>query len=179
MDTQKIAKYFGFGTNKDFDMMAHMVGNFDLKGEPGKLLGYELCIQNLNQIRDIIPPDSPVKSSPQAMIRKSFGDSFDLYVSRPKEGAVIYGTIWDLTPRELELVREWELVDYGMQEDAKAMAVNSKGEIIQVITQSLLKEPRDVDRIISEENYDAYVAPKEEMLKMADKVRADYLGTHS
>ena len=82
----KTIKYFGFGTNKDLDMMIHMVGNPNLKGEHGKLIGYELCIQNINQIRDGIIP--PFKKSPREIIKNGFGNSFKLYVIRPKEGKI-------------------------------------------------------------------------------------------
>lgn len=173
MSNQKLIKYFGFGTNKDKDMMAHMVGNPNLKGEPGKLLGYELCIQGINQIRNNTIP--PFDRSPREIIRTGFGDSFKLYIVRPKTGADVHGTIWDLTEEEFELVCNWELVDFGMQEDAKAVAVNSKGEPIQIETQALLKDPSEVELVVKDEDYEAYIAPKDIMLKTADEVREDYL----
>ena len=166
-------KYFGFGTNKDLDMMIHMVGNPNLKGEHGKLIGYELCIQNINQIRDGIIP--PFKKSPREIIKNGFGNSFKLYVIRPKDGKSVHGTIWNLTREEFERTRNWELVDFGMQEDAKGMAVDSKGKQVQVETQALLKEPREIESIIEGDNYDPYIAPREAMLKTADEVLKDYL----
>ncbi len=169
----KIIKYFGFGTNKDLDMMAHMVGNNNLKGVPGKLLGYELCIQDINQIRDEII--HPFDRSPRAIIKAGFGENFKLYTSRQKVGAVTYGTIWDLTEEEFEKVKNWELVDFGMQEDVKALATDSNGNPVQVITQALLKDPKEVESIVNEENYDPYIAPKEQMLKVADEVLESFI----
>src|SRR3990167_6132240 len=130
-----VVKYFGYGSNKDLDMMAHMVGRRDLKGEPGKLLGYELCIQKLEQIRDSYPV------SPREIIRKGFGDEFELFIARQKGGSVIYGTIWYLTLDEIELVKNWELVDLGMQEEVEAKAIDSKQSEITVETQAVINPP--------------------------------------
>jgi len=171
----KIVKYFGFGSNKDLDMMTHMVGRLDLKGEPGILFGYELCIQKTKNIRDIIPSYSPISISPREIIRKGFGDSFELYIARPQPDSVIKGTIWDLTVEELNLVKEWELVNYGMQEEVKAIASDLKGDIINVETQALIRPPVDVDRVIKEPDYPAYIVDKSKMLDVADRVRAEFL----
>lgn len=170
-----IIKYFGYGSNADKDMMVHMVGREDLKGEPGKLIGYQLCVQSLDQIRNIIPPTSPLKESPQQIIRKGFGDKFDLFIAVPKPDAVAYGTIWDLTPDEIDLVKNWELVDFGMQEEVQAMAMNSGGELIQVETQAVVDPPAEYYTIIEDNDYPRYIADKEIMLKTADEVREDYL----
>lgn len=172
----KTIKYFGFGTNRDLDMMVHMVGRENIFGEPGKLMGYELCIQRGKQFRDEILKTSPLEISPRTLIVKSWGPEFEMYVSRPNPDGVIYGTIWDITPEEFELVREWEMVDYGAQEDVKGLAINSKGEIVEVITQSFLNPPiPEIDKVITGDNYEPYIASKEAMLKKADEVRFQYL----
>jgi len=168
-------KYFGYGSNKDLDMMAHMVGNPTLQGIPGKLYGYELCIQKIKHIRNDIPKNSPVSISPREMIQSGFGDNFELYISRPNPNGIITGTIWDLTPEELDLVREWELVDYGMQEEVKALASDLDGNLINVETQAVVNPPAEIDRIVNEENYPSYIVNKDKMLEVADKVRLDYL----
>lgn len=177
MDSSKlcIVKYFGYGSNKDLEMMVHMVGRQDLKGEPGKLLGYELCIQKLENIRDIIPENSPVSVSPREIIRQNFGDVFELFIARPKADGVVYGTIWDLTPEEIELVKEWEMVELGMQEEINAMAINNNGDIIAVETQAVMDPPAQIDRVVTEKDYPSYIAPKDKMLKIADETRKEYL----
>ena len=115
------------------------------------------------------------EKSPREIIKNGFGNSFKLYVIRPKDGKSVHGTIWNLTREEFERTRNWELVDFGMQEDAKGMAVDSKGKQVQVETQALLKEPREIESIIEGDNYDPYIAPREAMLKTADEVLKDYL----
>lgn len=173
---QKIIKYFGYGSNKDLDMMIHMVGRKDLRGDPGKLLGYELCIQKLEHIRDIIPHPDILPISPREIIRKGHGDSFELYIARPKPDGVIYGTIWDLTSEEINRVKNWELVDFGMQEEVNAMAMDAKGDIVQVETQAVVDPPAVIDRVVVDlKDYPSYIAPRDVMLKTADTALADYL----
>ncbi len=169
-----IVKYFGYGSNSDKDMMVHMVGRKDLKGEPGKLIGYQLCVQSWDQIRNIVPSYSPIKISPQQIIRQHFGDIFDLYIAVAKPDAVVYGTIWDLTPEEIDLVKEWELVDYGMQEEIQAMAMTSDGQLIQVETQAMVNPPAEFYVVIGGNDYPRYIADREKMLRAADETRLSY-----
>lgn len=169
-----IVKYFGYGSNADKDMMVHMVGREDLEGEPGRLIGYQLCVQSLDQIRDIIPPTSPIKDSPRTVIRRNFGDKFDLFIIIAKPDAVAHGTIWELTPEEIDLVKNWEMVDCGMQEEVQAMAMNSNGELIQVETQAVVDPPADYYVVVEGNDYPRYVADKEKMLKTADEARQNY-----
>jgi hypothetical protein len=164
-------KYFGYGSNKDLDMMSHMVGNNELHGKPGKLLGYELCIQRIDQIRDIIPQDSPLDKSPRAVVREGFDENFELFVARPKKDSVIYGTIWDLTAEELNLVKEWELVDAGMQEEVQAIAIDDEGKTVGVETQAVIDPPAEIDRLVIDEDYDPYIVSKGKMLEVADRSR--------
>ncbi len=99
-----------------------------------------------------------------------------MYVSRPNPDGVIYGTIWHITPEEFELVREWEMVDYGAQEDAKGKAINAKGKVVEVITQSFINDPiPEIDKVITGDDYKPYIASKEAMLKRADEIRLQYL----
>lgn len=176
MNQTKIIKYFGYGSNKDLNMMIHMVGRKDLKGEPGKLLGYELCIQKIGNIRNIVPKPDIMPFSPRDIIRKGFGDSFELYMARPKADGIIYGTIWNLTSEEINRVKNWELVDFGMQEEVNAMAMDSNGNFIQVETQAVISPPAEIDRVVTElENYPAYIAPRDKMLEIADIALSDYL----
>lgn len=169
-----IVKYFGYGSNSDKDMMAHMVGREDLKGKPGRLVGYQLCVQSLDQIRNVVPKNSPIKISPQQLIRQNYGDTFDLFIAVAKPDAVAYGTIWDLTLEEIDLVKEWELVEYGMQEEVQAMAMTFDEEIIQVETQAVVNPPAEFYAVIEGNDYPRYVADREKMLSEADKSRMNY-----
>jgi len=172
---EKLIAYFGFGTNRDLEMMEHMVGRQDIKGEHGKLPGYEITIQRADQFRNEIIPTSPnQKFSPKDLIMNGWGPKFEMFTSRPNPNGMIYGTIWYITPAELELVREWEIVDFGCQEDAYGIAITDDGRRVKVITQSFLK-PAEIDRVITGDDYEPYIWDKKAMLKRADDIRNDYL----
>ena len=175
--TGEVIKYFGYGTNRDLAMMEHIIGRKDILGEPAKLPGYDVCIQKADQFRTKIPKNSPVpKYSPRDLIMKGWGPKFEMYVSRPNSKGIAYGTIWYITSFELELVREWEIVDYGCQEDAYGIAITKKGEKIPVITQSFLRpKTTPIDRVVKGDNYEPYIWPKKAMLKRADDIRENYL----
>lgn len=173
----KFIKYFGFGTNKDLAMMQHIVGRDDLKGKAGKLIGYKVCIQKARDMREEIPETSPWKVPPKQIIVDAWGEDFDMFVSIPDPNGVAYGTIWDLTAQDIELVKEWECVEYGLQEEVNAIATDSQGNFIQVETQ-VLTRPSDkskIHKVIVGSDYEPYVVDKEKMLKAADKTRTDYL----
>jgi len=174
MENDTTIYYFGYGTNKDLAMMQHMVGRKDLHGEPGVLLDFELAIQSFNQIRGEIKEGSPAPVSPRTIIEEGFDNTFELFVAKPKKGAKCYGTIWHLTPHEFELTREWELVDFGMYEDAEGIALNEKGEEFKVMTQALIDKPDEVDRIVEGADYEAYLIQKNKILAKADQVREEY-----
>ncbi|MBI4919075.1 hypothetical protein HY837_04035 [archaeon] len=171
---KNLIAYFGFGTNRDLAMMQHMIDRKKIKGEHGRLIGYEITIQKANQFRTEIPKTSPYPVSPKNLILRSWGPKFEMFTSRPNPTGVAYGTIWYITPEELELVREWEIVDYGCQEDAFGIAVTKKGKLVNVITQSFLK-PTKISRVIRGDNYNPYIWNKKAMLKRADEILTQYI----
>ena len=171
----KMVRYFGYGTNRDHDMMAAMIGRNNLLGVPGKLPGYELCIQALSDIPDVVAERAPVSLSPREIVGRAFGSSFEVYVTRPNPGSVAYGTIWDITSEELKLVHEWELLDFGMQNEMKATAVGSDGEAVDVDTHGLQNPDTPVNRVVSGDDYVDYLVPREDILRVANEVRLEYL----
>ena len=177
--TEPVIKYFGFGTNKDRDMMEHMVGRKGLLGEPAKLPGYQVCPSLAKDFRKEIPPDSPSPyRSAYDILANGWGPDFEMYCSVPDKDAVAYGTLWYLTPLELALCREWELVDYGCQEDAYGVAITESGDKIPVITQSFMRPPFKIHKKVDGSDYPAYVADKAAMLKTADESRESYIKLH-
>jgi len=166
--------YFGYGTNRDLEMMAAMIGREKIEGQPGKLLGFELCIQKINDIPGEVLKTSPVESSPREIIVSCFDENFELYIIRPKINGVTYGTIWQLTEEENDLVREWEMLDFGMQEDIKAMAMDSQGKVINVTTHGSLSQSLPINRVVEGDDYEDYLVSKEKILEVARKTRQEY-----
>lgn len=172
---KKIVKYFGWATNSDPEMMYHMVGRKGIKSVPATLLGYEACIQKSRDMRSEIPENSISKQPPKKIIISGWGEDFNMYVTRPNPNAKIKGVIWDITEVELELVKEWECTEYGLQDEVQGIAVDEQGSRVQVDVQTLTKPTDKVYKVLGEDNFDLYIAPKEEMWKMADGIRVRYL----
>jgi hypothetical protein len=175
-DSRATIKYFGFGTNKDLAMMQHMIGRQDVKGTPGRLIGYEVCVQKASQFRTLTPPTSSSPLTPRQLIIKNWHKDFLMYVSRPNPLGIAHGMIWWITPKELELVRNWEIVDFGAQDDAYGWALDDSGELQQVITQSFVRpEPTDIHQVVEGSDYEPYIEDKQAMLDKADYLREEYL----
>src|SRR3990170_7671433 len=100
--------YFGYGANSRREMMEAITGNPHLVGHPAALKGFRLCVQRLDQV-----PEAARK-----ILRDHWPESFESYIIKPgSESDEVAGTVWDLTPLERELVRDWELVDVGWYQD--------------------------------------------------------------
>lgn len=111
--SERIIQYFAYGSNKDVRMMKAITGAHELIGRPGILKDYTLCVQKLNQIPDIVFETAPAPISPRALLKESWPDTFESYIIKPDPNSEVVGTIWELTPLQRELVREWEMVDFG------------------------------------------------------------------
>jgi hypothetical protein len=168
-------RYFGYGTNRDRDMMVAMIGRESLAGRPGRLRNYQLCIQTLNEIPEVVAETAPAPLSPRAIVEQALGSSFELYIVRPKSSEVTYGTIWDITQDELALVYEWELLDFGMQDEIRAVAIDLEGEAIHIHTHGLLTPDVRVDRVVAGGDYSDYLIKKEDIIGISNRVRLEYL----
>jgi len=160
-------------TGPDEGMMKSMVGRDKIKGETVIFLGIGLGIQKIYQIRNTIPSNTPdpKKRSSQTIIRDGFNDNFELYLCIPDPKGSSHPTMWNLTQEEFDLAREWELVDQGMQEDLKGLAITDDGKFKACIGHGLQKMPFDFDRIILRDTYKPFIEDPVKMLEEADKSR--------
>lgn len=170
----QMISYFGYGTNRDHDMMAAMVGRDKLSGVKGIIFDYELVVQDLEHISDKVLSTAPVPRSPREIMKTALGDNAKLYIIRPKPGAITYGMIWQLTPEEYEMVKDWELIDFGMQEDINVSAQTENGEKITVRTHGLNDPDLPMSTAIEGKNYQDYVVPKEKILETARQVNKEF-----
>lgn len=157
------------------EMMKSMVGRDRIKGEWAILPGIELAIQKLHQIRNIVPAHSPDKCSAQQIIRDGFGDSFDLYLNIPNPRGSSRAMIWHLTQTEFDLAHKWELIEEGMQEDLKGLAITESGDFKSVTVNGLQRPPFVVDHVVYRDVYVPYVASVDQMHKVADESREKFL----
>lgn len=167
--------YFGYGANSQKEMMEAITGNKNLVGQPGILRGFKLCIQKRDQVPNTVFPNSPVPISPRRIIEENWGQEFETYMIKPGEEIdKVMGTIWELTPLERELVRDWELVDFGWYKDIKGKVVTQDGKEIEIQTEGF-RESQEVDREVNGRDYPPFLNRVEDFQRVAEKARKEYL----
>lgn len=171
--SEGIIQYFAYGANRDLRMMRAITGSQELVGHLGILKGYTLCVQKLNQVPDIVLKTSPAPISPRALLKESWPDTFESYIIKPDPKGEVSGTIWELTPLQRKLVRDWELVDFGWYKDIDASAVTTDGQVIQVQAEGL-REGQEVDREINGNNYETWLNDPVDFERVAEKARREY-----
>ncbi|MBI2613612.1 MAG: hypothetical protein HYW62_02475 [Candidatus Levybacteria bacterium] len=161
---QKIL-YFGYGANSQREMMEAITGNKNLVGQPGVLRGFKLCVQRMDQVPDL----------PKKILKESWPDSFETYIIKPgKETDEVAGTVWELTPLERELVKDWELVDFGWYKDIRGKVVMQDGKEVDVQTEGF-REGQEVDREVNGRNYKPFLNRLKDFQRVAEKARKEYL----
>jgi hypothetical protein len=155
--------------------MAAMVGRKRISGLPAKLLGYALCIQKINDISAKVLKTAPSPRSPREILTTCFDKKFELYIIKPKAHAVTYGTLWKLTPKEIDLVKDWEMLAFGMQEDINGVVIDHKGKKILAYTHGSLSTRLSINRIVEGDDYEIYLVPKKKILGVAVVSRKEYL----
>src|SRR3990172_8250986 len=115
--------YFAYGANRDIRMMQAITGSGELKGRPATLKGYSFYVQRLDQILDTIAENSPAPISPRDLLKESWPDTFTSYIIKEDPEGEVSGTVWELSPLQRELVRDWELVDFGWYGDIKTEVI--------------------------------------------------------
>ena len=172
--SKNLVKFFSYVAKENVEGLRALFGRRNLLYENAVLQGYELCIQTPKDLSGIVPANSPLKMSPQEIIRKNFGEAYELYTIRTNPDKTVPGKIWYINQEEFEYLREWEMIDYNMSEDIIAKAKTEDGDLITVRTYGLVKNPEKITKIIES----SYI--REEMLtkeKLARKrqVRLDYI----
>lgn len=150
--------YFGYGANKDFEMMKAINGR-SLKGRPAYIEGFELCVQQLNNIPKL----------PQKILRKAWGDYFESYVIREGRGRV-HGTLWEINPKDRKHISEWELIPDGWYIDIKVTAILDNGKNVQAVTDAVKNQP--IARIVNGAQYKIYLMEAEQMWEHAKQSRS-------
>lgn len=113
--------------------------------------------------------------SPKKILKDSWPDSFETYIIKQgNEKDEVAGTVWELTPQERELVRDWELIDFGWYKDLKGKAITLDGREINVQAEGL-RENQNIDREVDSRNYTPFLNRLEDFQRVAEKARREYL----
>lgn len=160
---QKIL-YFGYGANASKEMMRSLIGRVP-NGFKAKLKDYGLFVQGWKEI-PLIARNS---------LRKSWNSSFSSYVAVPLKNEVVHGIAWKIKKSERAVISSWEL--HGKwYKPIKVKIENSGGEFFDAQTEIIYDFNFRGREIISGEDYTYFLNDKEKMLKLARKVRSEFLG---
>ena len=165
--------YFGYGTSKVLRMVGAITGAEDLVGKPATLKGYGLFVQRFDQIPDIVLKTAPASFSPRQNIADNWPNTFESYVIRHDSENEVVGTLWELTPEQRELIKDWELVEFGWYQDTSVEVQTEDGQKVRVQTE-ILGEGQEVDRQVDGKDYNPWLMSPEEMIRIAERSRLEY-----
>ncbi|MEK6963733.1 MAG: gamma-glutamylcyclotransferase family protein [Nanoarchaeota archaeon] len=157
-------RYFGYGANKNPEMMEAMVGCVPM-GVPAVLEDFELCIQEWFQIpaavRDIL-------------FRCGWDPSFKTYCARSAKGKQVNGTLWILTPEEHALVGNWEM--HGQWFHSISVSVKDEaGKKYAAVTEVMLGEGMTPALECYGPALPPFPVDKQKIFQVASKVRMEFL----
>ncbi len=175
MSENETVLYFGYGANRDPQMIAAILGRpaKELVGQQAVLEGYRLAIQRLDQVPDTVLPKAPAPISPRALLKECWDDDFKSYVALADPEGKILGTIWEMTRDERERVRDWELVDFGWYVDYEGYAVTAEGARVPIIGERL-GDGQTVDHEVDGMDYETWLQDPEKFKIIAEKARREY-----
>lgn len=172
--SRNVVKFFSYVVKENIEGLESLFGRKKLLHEDAVLRGYELCIQTPKDLSDVVPNGSPLNMSPQAIIRKNFGENYELYTIRIHPNKTVPGKIWYISFEEFEYLREWEMIDYGMSEDITAKAITEEGDLITVRTYGLVKEPEKISKVVDPDYIREEISTRKK-LNRKRQVRLDYM----
>ena len=165
--------YFAYGANRDIKMMQAITGSSELKGKPATLKGYSLYVQRLDQVPDTVSENSPAPISPRDLLKESWPDTFTSYIIKEDPEGEVDGVVWKLTPLQRELVRDWELVDFGWYGDINTEVTLEDGQNVKVQTEGL-RPGQNVDRKVDGKDYETWLNDPSDFERVANKAREEY-----
>lgn len=162
--------YFGYGANRDPLMMETITKSKGLSGVPAVLKDWELCIQGIDKVPDIVAPNSPAPVSPRHILKGSWpneGRDFASYTIRPAKGKEVRGTLWTLSDEERALVKNWELIDFGWYQDA-TVPVEVDGQIVEVETE-VLGDGQELNKVVDGKEYPIFLNEVEDFRRSTEE----------
>ena len=169
--------YAGYGAMREVELMEALTGETDLYSHLGRLQGVELCIQGLDQIPDVAPKEVPPELAPRRLLEATWGGDFKAYGVRPKVGEVVVANLFRLTPLQIALVEEWEMVSLGLHKplELEVVLVNKAITWAPTAITYGLAEDAPVERVVDGRNYRSFLNDEDRMIELAAQTRRDYL----
>ena len=145
--------YFGYGANSTPEMMEAIIGRVP-KGQQAVLNEYGLFLLNWDEISEKV----------KKILSKNWGSDFKTYCIRPKQNSKVVGTIWEITPREREIITKWE---FWYEKIIVKVKLNNR----YIPAQTEMIDNDLMGKNVNGVNYNPYVVDKEEILDVARRVR--------
>lgn len=153
--------YFGYGANRDGDMMEAIIGRKP-DGYPAILENYELCVQVWEEIPEKV----------RKIISGYWGLDFRTYCIRQAKGKAVYGMVWFITKKERELVGNWELERFWYE--PVTVEVTGKDGIEKSVQSQAINSLK-IKRAVDGEHYPIFLNNKKKMFAAAKSERDGYL----
>jgi len=160
--------YFGFGANAHPHMIEAIIGRAP-HGEASILPGYALAVQSLDDIPDTVLLSAPAPLSPRSILSRAWGSSFRSYTLQRDDMRDVWGTMWQVTKAERELISKWELVPYGWSSELFADALFRDGSHCPVTTEWIFDQP--IERVVEGRCYPRFIVPEADLLRVAREMR--------
>lgn len=167
--------YAGYGANRDPQMIKEITGREPQVIGRVALKDVELCIQRYDQIPAEVAPTAPVPISVKDIMIDSWGqgNDFETYTVRPREGSMVDGMLFQLSPEERALIAEWELIEFGWYERMPITVVLENGSEKLAETEGL-RDGQEIDRVVDGRQYSTYLNDPADMYRIAEKSRREY-----
>lgn len=149
--------YFGFGANSHPHMMESIIGRVP-EGEPAIVSGYTLAIQALSDVPDRALLSAPEPVSPRAILAHVWDMSFRSYTLVRDDSRYVWGTLWQITDEERELVARWELIPYGWSSNLPVEVLLHDGMRIAAETEWVYDQP--VSAVVDGRGYPKFILPE-------------------
>lgn len=156
--------YFGYGPNRDPEMIRAIIGRRPRVIGPAVLLDHRLGIQKLT--------DVPITGlNPRRTLLHAWGSNFRSYVAQPHAGSEIKGTLFKISLHDRHRIDTWELIPDGWcSKEIVAIRLDSSHKLYSAETQ-VLGARQQPSRIVNGHNYVTYLNPKPNYLRIATVVR--------
>ncbi len=156
---KKFIYYFGYGANRDADMMHAMIGRRP-EGKPAKLRNFELCVQHWHEVEEKVK---------KALTTCKWDSAFRTYCARLNVGKATEGTLWLITKDEHRHVGNWEM--HGHWYKPVKIFLESEGKIVEAVTEIINDKTLRSAAEIYGEKHPIYLNDKKQMFDAAKAVR--------
>ncbi|HBR80942.1 MAG: hypothetical protein UX09_C0057G0005 [Candidatus Uhrbacteria bacterium GW2011_GWE2_45_35] len=152
--------YFGFGANRDPEMITAITGKKPIFGFPAILKNFELVYQSMNQIPKVA----------QKILKQNWANDFVSYAIKPNQNQEVCGTIWFLTNKQRAAISLWELNGLWSYKTTSMAEINFfKIKIPVKVETEIIHSQEHLP--VSGKNYKTFIVPKNKILETAILVR--------